>query len=379
MTIRMQAGRRPGARRGVRSGLAVSAVIALVAACTPADETDDTPDGDGEAAADQDGEDGEDAADQDGEDGDGPPMGQGWCSDVSIAAFPGGGQGTPFTNNVHNGYMAAAEDLGADVTYFFSEWSEEQMVQQFREAMALDPDGMAVMGHPGEEAMGPLIDEAYEQGIQVTVVNVELPESQEEYGPQGTGYVGASNYDAGRRLAEEAVERAEAESGDEAFVWGLLSQEGRGERTEGVVDGFEDAGLEVVYQEIDQATNADAPAGTPTFTGVMASNPDISIVVTDHGDLTATAQTYMEAADLDQDDVYFAGFDLNPASVDAIQSGYLDLLIDQQPFLQGYLPILQICLTQTYGFSGLFVDTAGSFIDADNVDAIEDLAMQDIR
>ncbi|WP_205856646.1 substrate-binding domain-containing protein, partial [Phytoactinopolyspora endophytica] len=302
-----------------------------------------------------------------------------WCSDVSIAAFPGGGQGTPFTNNVHNGYMAAEADLGPDVTYFFSEWSEEQMVQQFREAMALQPDGMAVMGHPGDAAMGPLIDEAYEDDIQVTVVNVELPESQEEYGPDGTGYVGAPNYDAGMRLAEEAVDRAGAESGDEAFVWGLLSQEGRGQRTQGIVDGFEEAGLEVVYQEIDQATNSDAPAGTPTFTGTMAANPDVSIVVTDHGDLTATAQTYMEAAGLGPDDVYFAGFDLNPASAEALDSGYLDVLIDQQPFLQGYLPILQICLTQVYGFSGLFVDTAGAFIDTDNVDAIRELIDQEIR
>jgi simple sugar transport system substrate-binding protein len=354
-------------RRGrwARPGLAVLAAAALLAACTGADEDEDPAADEAPAGAEDNGE--------------GSPVGEGWCSDVRIAAFPGGGQGTPFTNNVHNGYRAAEADLGPDVTYFFSDWSEEQMVAQFREALALQPDGMAVMGHPGEAAMGPLIDEAYENDVQVTVVNVELPDSQEQFGPEGTGYVGAPNYDAGRRLAEEAVDRSEAQAGDEAFVWGLLAQEGRGQRTQGIVDGFEEAGLEVVYQEIDQATNADAPAGTPTFTGAMAANPDVSIVVTDHGDLTATAQTYMEAAGLEPDDVYFAGFDLNPASVDALKSGYLDLLIDQQPFLQGYLPILQICLTQVYGFSGLFVDTAGSFVDADNVGVIEDLVAEEIR
>jgi simple sugar transport system substrate-binding protein len=77
--------------------------------------------------------------------------------------------------------------------------------------------------------------------------------------------------------------------------------------------------------------------------------------------------------------VYFAGFDLGPATVDAIKSGFLNLVIDQQPFLQGYLPILQICLTQVYGFSGLYVDTAGSFVDADNVDFVEPLAREEIR
>jgi simple sugar transport system substrate-binding protein len=302
-----------------------------------------------------------------------------WCGEVDIAAFAGGGQGTPFTNNVHNGYQAAEADLGPNVTYYFSDWDVQQMVAQFDDALAQEPDGMAVMGHPGDAAMGPKIDEAYEAGVQVTVVNVELPESMDDYAPDGTGYVGAPNYDAGKRLADETVARSGAEAGEVAFVWGLLAEEGRGERTRGIIDGFEEAGLTVVYEEIDSATNADAPAGTPTFAAVMAANPDVSVVVTDHGALTATAQLYMEAADLDPDDVYFAGFDLGPASVEAIQSGYLDLLIDQQPFLQGYLPILQICLTQVYGFSGLYIDTAGAFVDADNVDSIAELARQEIR
>lgn len=313
-------------------------------------------------------------------DGDGDTeAGDKWCSDVSIAAFPGGGEGTPFTNNVHNGYLAAAEDLGPDVTYYFSDWNVETMIAQFQEALALNPDGMAVMGHPGDEAMDPLIDQAYEQGVQVTVVNVELPQAQAAHQAEGLGYVGAPNYAAGKRLAEEALARSGAGAGEKAFVWGLLAEAGRGERTQGIIDGFEEAGLEVVYQDIDAATNADAQAGVSTFTGVMSANPDVSIVVTDHGALTAAAETYASAAGLGADDVYFAGFDLGPATVDAIKSGFLDLVIDQQPFLQGYLPILQICLTQVYGFSGLYVDTAGSFVDQSNVDFVEPLAREEIR
>ena len=40
-------------------------------------------------------------------------------------------------------------------------------------------------------------------------------------------------------------------------------------------------------------------------------------------------------------------------------------MIDQQPYLQGYLPILNICLTKKYGFSGLDVNTAGAFVDSE--------------
>jgi simple sugar transport system substrate-binding protein len=315
------------------------------------------------------------------DDGDDEPSASGdnWCSDVSIAAFPGGGEGTPFTNNVYNGYEAARKDLGPQVTYYYSDWSEETMIAQFREALALEPDGMAVMGHPGDDAFDPLIDEAYAEDIQVTVVNVELPQAMAAHAAEGLGYVGAPNYAAGKRLAEESVARSGAAAGEQAFVWGLVAQAGRGERTQGIIDGFEEAGIEVVYEEIDQATNADAQAGTPTFTGVLSANPDISIVVTDHGALTAAAETYSSAAGLEPGEVYFAGFDLGPATVDAINSGFLNLVIDQQPFLQGYLPILQICLTQVYGFSGLYVDTAGSFVDESNVDFVAPLAEEEIR
>jgi simple sugar transport system substrate-binding protein len=319
---------------------------------------------------------------QDDGDGDGDgttEAGDKWCSDVSIAAFPGGDEGTPFTNNVYNGYEAAREDLGPEVTYYYSGWDTQRMITQFQEALAQNPDGMAVMGHPGDESMDPLIDEAFEAGIQVTVVNVELPEALAAHQGQGLGYAGAPNYAAGQRLAEEALARSGAGPGEKAFVWGLLAQPGRGERTRGIVETFEEAELEVVYQEIDEATNADAQAGTPTFTGVMAADPDISIVVTDHGALTSTAQTYMEAAGLEPGSVYFAGFDLGPATVEAVQNGFLNLVIDQQPFLQGYLPILQICLTEKYGFSGLYVDTAGAFVDESNIDAIAPLAEQEIR
>ena len=53
----------------------------------------------------------------------------------------------------------------------------------------------------------------------------------------------------------------------------------------------------VDYLEIDATTNADAAAGTPTFTGYVSSNPDVKIIVTDHGALTATFETYLNARD----------------------------------------------------------------------------------
>jgi simple sugar transport system substrate-binding protein len=309
----------------------------------------------------------------------GETAGAKWCSGVNITFFPGGPAGGVFANNVYNGAKQAEADLGPTVNYVFSDWDPQKMIQQFQEAVATSPDGIAVMGHPGDDAFSPLIDEAEAQGIIVTSQNTELPASFAQYQSKGFGYVGAVNYTAGYNLGKEAVTRFGLQAGDRAMVWGLLSQPTRGERTQGVIDALEEAGLTVDYLEIDAATNADPAAGTPTFTGYVSSNPDVKLVVTDHGGLTATLETYLKAAGKGPEDIIGIGFDLSPATLAAIRGGWTDLVIDQQPWLQGYLPILQICLNKVYGFSGLMVDTGAGFADQSNIEFLAPLVEEEIR
>jgi simple sugar transport system substrate-binding protein len=210
-------------------------------------------------------------------------------------------------------------------------------------------------------------------------MNTQLPLAQAKYSAQGFGYAGAILYGAGFSLGQEAVKESGLKAGDKAFLWGLLSQAGRGERTKGVKDALEAAGLTVIYQEIDNATNASAAAGVPVFTGIMSANPDIKMVITDHGNLTGTIQTFLEAAGKKPGDVFAAGFDASGNAVTAIQGGWLQLVIDQQQWLQGYFGVLQICLTHVYGFAGLQEDTGAGFVNKNNVAALAALVAKGIR
>ena len=303
-----------------------------------------------------------------------------WCQGVKIAAFPGGPQGGVFANNVYNGYRQAELDLGPSVTYYFSNWDPNTMLTQLQQAIATKVDGIAFMGHPGDAATDPQIDKAFAQGIIFTTANTALPDAEKKYSSQGMGYVGANNHAAGLALGAEAAKRAGIKPGDEAFVWGLKGQGGdRGSRTVGVIEALEKAGAKVIYQEIDKATDADPNSGTATFVGVIKANPGIKLVVTDHGALTSNVGVYARASSLKPGQIFFAGFDLSPNSANAIKEGYQNLVIDQQPYLQGYLPILNICLTKKFGFSGLDVNTAGAFVDAKNVDVVAPLAAKEIR
>jgi simple sugar transport system substrate-binding protein len=87
----------------------------------------------------------------------------------------------------------------------------------------------------------------------------------------------------------------------------------------------------------------------------------------------------MESAGLAAGSIYAAGFDLSPATVQGVKDGFINLVIDQQQYLQGFLAVLQLCLTDKYGFSGLFVNSGGGFVDASNIDLIAPLVEQQIR
>src|SRR5262245_58342013 len=130
-----------------------------------------------------------------------------FCSGTNIVFFPGGTEGGPFETVVANGARAAAAAFGPTVNYVWSGWDNATMITQFGEAVATNPDGIAVMGHPGDEAFKPLIDDAVSKGILVTAMNTELPQLEATYAANGFGYVGAILYQAGAALANEAMKR----------------------------------------------------------------------------------------------------------------------------------------------------------------------------
>ena len=299
--------------------------------------------------------------------------------DIRITFFPGGPTGCPFASVVYRGAKAAEDDLGCKVDYVWSDWNPDRMIAQFKEAVARRPDAICIMGHPGTAAFAPLVDEAFAKGIIVTSQNTSLPSIEEKYKDRGFGYVGQELYESGVNLAKGAIKRAGLRRGDRAMVWGLIAQETRGLRSKGCVDALKEAGMKVDYIEISDAINAEAALGTPVFTGYVSKNPDVKLIITDHGGLTATAGTYMRAARKRPGEIYIAGFDLSSATVDAIEKGYTGVVLDQQPWLQGYLPVLQVCLAKKYGFAGLHIDTGAALIDESNIDFVAPLAQKQIR
>ncbi len=291
----------------------------------------------------------------------------------------GGPVGGAYNTIVYNGAKTAAKDIGADITFVYSDWQSEKMVNNFKKALASNPTGIVVMGHPGDIAYSPFIDEARSKGIIVTCVDTPLPENHAKYQPRGFGYVGPDNYLQGKSMAAEAVRRFKIKAGERAFVWGLKRLPTRGRRALGIIETLEKRGVVVDYLEISPEIDKDPSLGTPVLTGYLSAHPDCRLMVVDHGALTAQMGNFLKSSGVKPDQIDVAGFSLSPATAAAIEDGYVDLVGDAQPFLLGYLSVLQIALTEKYGFSGLSIDTGGGFIDQANLKLVEPLAKKGLR
>ena len=230
----------------------------------------------------------------------------------------GGSVGDGYGTIVQNGAKAAAADMGCELRLLYSDWNPETMITHFRNAVAARPDGIVVMGHPGDAAFGPLVDAAVKQGIVVTSIDTALPETQARHRAKGFGYVGTDNYTQGKALAEEVLRRTNLKKGDRAFVWGLKRIPDRGRRAQAIVEMLEQAGVTVDYQEITPEIDKDPVLGAPVVAGQLGRHPDTKVIIVDHGSLTAQMGNHLKNAGVKPNTVYVAGFSLSPATAAAI-------------------------------------------------------------
>ena len=299
-----------------------------------------------------------------------------WCKDVHIRFFVGGAEGDAFGTIVYNGAKQAAADLGPKVDYIFSGWDIEKMVQQLREAVAVKPNGIAMMGHPGDAAIMPLAEQAHKDGIKMMYQNVPLPTVTAAF---GGGYVGAQQEPQGRALGTEAFKLAKLKSGDKAIMIGPFDNESRGARERGTVAALKEAGIDVIQINSVPEWAADPNLAIPVITAALLNNPDVKAVGYPGGQMLGNVPTYMQAAGRKAGDIFNFGFDTSPQIVEAFKGGWVQLTADQQPFLQGYLPILSLCQQVVLGLAPMNVDTGAGFVTPDNYEIVAELAKQALR
>ena len=174
------------------------------------------------------------------------------------------------------------------------------------------------------------------------------------------------------------VEKGGLVAGDKAVVYGLFAS-GRSASAEGLRDALLDSGLEVDELVISSEVDSDPTLAVPVIVAYLDSNPDVKAFGTQHGTLTGITAQALKQAGKEPGEVVMGGIDLAPATIDGLLDGYITVTLDQQLYLQGFLPVVQCVLSTKFGLTGWKVDTGGGVITPDSIKDLIPLIESGIR
>lgn len=293
-------------------------------------------------------------------------------SDLRFIVVTHGQPADPFWSVVANGARDAGRDLGVRVEYQApTSFDMVEMSNLIYAAVALRPAGL-VVSIPDPSALAGPIRRARAAGIPAVSINSGADASQE----LGLlAHVGQTEYEAGRaggdRLAAAGVRRA-------LCVNHEVGNAAQDQRCQGLRDAMAAAGgsirvlaVQLADPEDTQQRIAGALAGDAAVDGLLTLGPAAA----------APALAALRGSGR-ADDVVYATFDLTTDVLAGIADGRIAFAIDQQQYLQGYLPIVLLTKyieTRTVPGGGEVVRTGPGFVTAEDAPAVMELTRRGIR
>ncbi len=267
-------------------------------------------------------------------------------------------------NTIKNGIALAGEQMGVEVEYRNPPTGDlADMARIIDQAAASGPNGIITTLADYDILSGP-IKSAVDSGVDVIIMNTGTPEQAREVG--ALMYVGQPEYDAGYA----AGLRAKGDGvGSFLCVNHYIVQPSSQERCQGFADGL---GIELGSQMIDAGQD---PAEIKNrVMAYLSANPDTDAVLALGPTSADPTLLALEETGL-AGDIYFGTFDLGGEIVKGIKSGTIQWGIDQQPFLQAYLPVVVMTNYHRYGvLPGNNINSGPGFVTADGLTKIEEFA-----
>lgn len=273
----------------------------------------------------------------------------------------------PFWSVVKNGVERAAKDTGANVDYRAPEtFDMVAMGQLIDAAVNQEPDGL-IVSIPDADALGPSIEKAIAAGIPVISMNAG--------GSAGKDmgvllHVGQSEYDAGKAAGAKMATLGGTKALCVNHEVGNVSLD---ERCAGFAEGF---GGDVVILP----TTNDPSEIESKVKASLDSDPDIDTVMALGASLAGEPSVAAVKALGRNGEVKVGSFDLSGGFLQSVVDGDATFAVDQQQYLQGYLPVVFLALHAEYGLMpGGDVPSGPNLITADKAAQVIDLSSQGIR
>jgi len=301
------------------------------------------------------------------------------CGSSSSSASSGGGGGSaevfgshpsykfvfvnhvttnPFFTPTQYGAADACKLLGCSYQWTGSENSNvSQMVDAVNTAVTGGADGIAV-ALIDLHAFNAPVEAAIKAGIPVISYNADAPSNAR------LSYVGQDLFKAGEEMGKRIVEAVG--SGEVGLFIATPGSANLQPRIEGAEKAIKDSGKSITAHSV--ATGAAVAQEQSAIEAWYLSHKSAKGMYAVDGGSTESLAKVMQKLGL-AGKVKAGGFDLTEQTQKLLQEGNIEFTIDQQPYLQGFLPILQLF---QYKVSGTLtgpaeVDTGLKFLNKETV------------
>ncbi len=267
-------------------------------------------------------------------------------------------------NTIKNAIKLAGEQMDVTVEYRNPPTGDlADMARIVEQASATNPDGIIVSIADFDVLSGP-IGSAVDKGIPVITINSGTQEQSLALG--ALMHVGQPEYDAGHGAGLKAKA-----AGASSFlcVNHYITNPASVERCQGFADAL---GVDLGSQMID--SGQDPSEIQNKVQAFLSANPDTGAVLTlgptsAHPTLRALEEMGLSG------EMFFGTFDLSSEIADGIKAGVIAFAIDQQPFLQGYLPVVILTNLTRYGVvPGNSINSGPGFVTKSNLALVEKYA-----
>lgn len=245
----------------------------------------------------------------------------------------------PFFVPTVYGIEDASAILGTTHQWTGSEVSEiGEMVNAMEAAIGGGADGIGVALVDLDAFNGPT-DDALAAGTPVLSYNADAPNNR-------LAYVGQDLYGSGFEMGRRIVDQVG--SGKVALFIATPGQLNIQPRIDGALDAIAESGADI--EALDIATGAELPDQLSTVEAWYLGNQDATgMYAVDAGSTQSVGQVVRDQNARDNALVGAGGYDLLPETVELVADGVLDFTIDQQPYLQGFLPVVYLYLYKLSG------------------------------
>ena len=276
--------------------------------------------------------------------------------------------GNVFWEPMIHGVNEAAALFNINVDIQNADGDPERNVNLIETAIANGVDGIVPMVSV-EDAMTDAIQKARDLGISVIVSNIDDPDGD---GPGGTArqaYVGQDFLESGYLIGKRMVAEHGLGEGDFCVVAAefpdLVYAQGR---YAGVKRGLDEGN--VASEMI--GTGGVVDENQNIIAEYLLANPETDCVIGVGNVPTSVGPQAAEEAGLEG--LPNGGFDVNPRVMDNINAGLTTGTMDQQPFWQGFLPVMYIAYNIRYGLAPVESDTGKALVDLSNAKTASDNA-----